>query len=154
MKQHMMTHKLRDMPQHMFGNAVPNAGVVSHPSMSPQEPTNLSSTTSLEPRESHQIRIKSESELSPRSTADGNSKSSPHSTDRHQDRRERSQPATLPFQMQPENTYQLMLERQQIKNESRNKRSPTEIDQPSPKRPLGKFPFLSGSSILSIIKSA
>lgn len=140
----MMTHKLRDMPQHMFGNAVPNAGVVSHPSMSPQEPTNLSSTTSVESRESHQIRIKSESELSPRPTADGNnSKPSPQSNDRHPDRRERSQPATLPFQMQPENTYQLMLERQHIKNESRNKRSPTEIDQPSPKRPLGKFRNLS-----------
>lgn len=140
MKQHMMTHKLRDMPQHMFGNAAPNAGVVSHPSMSPQEPTNLSSNTPVESRESHQIRIKSESELSPRPTADGNIKPSPQSADRHQDRRERSQPATLPFQMQPENSYQLMLERQQIKNESRNKRSPTEIDQPSPKRPLGKFP--------------
>lgn len=85
MKQHMMTHKLRDMPPHMFGaGGQPLSGLSPHNHQS--DATNLSSSSSslndtkdgvqtqqqqqqqpIPPPHHHSsIRVKSESELSPR----------------------------------------------------------------------------------------
>lgn len=93
MKQHMMTHKLRDMPQHMFGN-------------SPLDPARSISPDHT--KESPSLRVKTEAELSPRSTE--NSRSSLSSQERF-DRRERSLPPQ--FQSQVDSNYHMMLERQQ-----------------------------------------
>lgn len=95
MKQHMMTHKLRDMPQHMFNS---NPMDSSNSAASPDHPKESQPTS---------IRVKSEAELSPRSTE--NSRSSMSSQDRSM--RERSIPPQFPT---PGDTnYQLILERQQ-----------------------------------------
>lgn len=118
----MMTHKLRDMPPHMFG---------STPQPIPQSDSPIRSP---EQKESPQIRIKSEAELSPRSS-DNNSRGTTTSSnnEKSSSKRERS----LPPQFQPENNYQMMMDRQQIKPDARLKRSQTENEQPIAKRPLG-----------------
>lgn len=91
----MMTHKLRDMPQHMFNS---NTMESSSNAASPDHPKESAPTS---------IRVKSEAELSPRSTE--NSRSSMSSQDRSI--RERSIPPQFPT---PGDTnYQLILERQQ-----------------------------------------
>lgn len=164
MKQHMMTHKLRDMPQHMFAsNAMDHTK-----NRSPDRP-----------KESASLRVKSEAELSPRSTENNR-----HST-RDRDARDQSLPPQ--FQSQLDNGYQLMYERHQqmqlqqqqqqqssrrsplhlshfhrqqsismsppprstsqtspqhIKSEHvRQKPSSLDIDQPNAKRPMCKFQF-------------
>lgn len=143
MKQHMMTHKLRDVPQHMFSNSKmeqsrnhsPDSGKDSTPS----------------------LRVRSESELNPRSAT----------TPDHRERSLSSQ-----FQSQVDSNYQLMLERQHhleqiqrqhqmqsrhsplhlprqslsamsppqhIKNELTSRQKPsTDADQPAAKRQLCK----------------
>lgn len=123
MKQHMMTHKLRDMPPHMFG---------STPQPIPQSDSPIRSP---DPKDAPQIRIKSEAELSPRSSDNSRGTTTSLNNDRSSSKRERSLPPQ--FQIQPDNNYQIMLDRQQSKTDSRLKRSPTENDQPIAKRPLG-----------------
>lgn len=85
MKQHMMTHKLRDVPQHMFSNNKLDQSRNHSPDNSKD------STPSL--------RVRSEAELNPRAAAT--------TPDHH---RERSLSAQ--FQSQVDSNYQLMLERQ------------------------------------------
>lgn len=85
MKQHMMTHKLRDVPQHMFSN------------------NKLDQSRNISPdsiKDAPSLRVKSESELNPRATT---------SPDRFEprDRTLQSQ-----FQSQVDSNYHMMLERQ------------------------------------------
>lgn len=172
MKQHMMTHKLRDMPQHMFGT-----NTMDQNSRSPDHP-----------KESASLRVKSESELSPRSTENNRNSSRDRERERERERErfDRREPLlSSQFQSQIDNSYQMMLERHQqlqiqqqssrqsplhlshfqrqqsmamsppqstahaqpspqhIKSdETRQKPSSLDIDQPSAKRQLCKF-FLS-----------
>ena len=143
MKQHMMTHKLRDMPQHMFGGSNSIDSVSQTRSPEPQKETHSS------------LRVKSEAELSPSSTENS----------RGSDRRERSLPP--PFHSPTaENNYHLMFERQLQQqqmhhnmqqplalSQSRRSQSPStphikperrqkpDIDEPNPKRQLCKSHF-------------
>ena len=186
----MMTHKLRDMPQHMFGSGG-SSNHSMHQDTSNLSPASSSTSTSEHIKESqrppsvpqqqqpppppisqhessprhqshpqsHSIRIKSESELSPsRPSSDCHSSRinsnnnnlpimnhTPERTPPPPPPQQRLDPRDLPilpqFQMQStenSSSYQMMLDRQQIKSESRLKRSPSEIEQPNPKRPLGK----------------
>lgn len=121
MKQHMMTHKLRDMPPHMFGSTpIPQS---DSPIRSPEQ------------KDAPQIRIKSEAELSPRSSDNSRGTTTSSNNDRSSSKRERSLPPQ--FQIQPENNYQIMMDRQQVKSDSRLKRPQIESEQPIAKRPLG-----------------
>lgn len=120
MKQHMMTHKLRDMPPHMFG---------STPQPIPQSDSPIRSP---EQKDTPQIRIKSEAELSPRSADNSRGTTASSNNDRSSSKRERS----LPPQFHPENNYQMMMDRQ-IKSDSRLKRPQIESEQPIPKKTLG-----------------
>lgn len=96
MKQHMMTHKLRDMPQHMFsGSSLENS---RNSNVSPERE---------HAKESSSLRVKSEAELSPRAIE--NSRSSLSAQERFE-RRERSLPPQ--FQSQLDSNYHMMLERQ------------------------------------------
>lgn len=72
MKQHMMTHKLRDVPQHMFSNKM-----------------DQSRNNSPDIKDTPSLRVKSEVELNPRST----------STPDRYDQRERSLPSHLQSQV-------------------------------------------------------
>lgn len=83
MKQHMMTHKLRDVPQHMFSNN------------KLEQSRNLSPDSGKDSTPS--LRVRSEAELNPRGATTP-------------DHRERSLSAQ--FQSQVDSNYQLMLERQ------------------------------------------
>lgn len=83
MKQHMMTHKLRDVPQHMFSNSK----LEQSRNVSPDSAKNTPS-----------LRVRTESELNPRSSAAAAAAVA--------EQRERS------FQSQVDSNYQLMLERQ------------------------------------------
>ncbi|KAJ6647433.1 Homeotic protein spalt-major [Pseudolycoriella hygida] len=121
MKQHMMTHKLRDMPPHMFGST-------PQPIPQPDSPVR-----SPEQKEAPQIRIKSETELSPRSSDNSRGTTSSSNNDRSNSKRERSLPPQ--FQIQSENNYQIMMDRQH-KSDSRLKRSQVENEQPIAKRTL------------------
>lgn len=123
MKQHMMTHKLRDMPPHMFG---------STPQPIPQSDSPIRSP---EQKDTPQIRIKSEAELSPRSSDNSRGTTTSSNNDRSSSKRERSLPPQ--FQIQQDNNYQIMMDRQQIKSDTRLKRPPTENEPPIAKRPLG-----------------
>lgn len=145
MKQHMMTHKLRDVPQHMFSNSKMDQSRNHSPDNSKD------STPSL--------RVRSEAELNPRSSA---------TTPDHRERSLSSQ-----FQSQVDSNYQLMLERQHhleqiqrqhqmqsrhsplhlqrqslsamsppqhIKNELTSRQKPSaDADQPAAKRQLCKY---------------
>lgn len=122
MKQHMMTHKLRDMPPHMFGSTPQPIPQSDSPIRSPDQ------------KDAPQIRIKSEAELSPRSSDNSRGTTTSSNNDRSSSKRERSLPPQ--FQIQPENNYQIMLDRQN-KSDSRLKRPPTENEQPLAKRSLG-----------------
>lgn len=119
----MMTHKLRDMPPHMFG---------STPQPIPQSDSPIRSP---EQKDTPQIRIKSEAELSPRSSDNSRGTTTSSNNDRTSSKRERSLPPQ--FQIQPDNNYQIMMDRQQIKSDSRLKRPPTENEPLIAKRPLG-----------------
>lgn len=99
----MMTHKLRDMPQHMF-NTNPMEPANNLSSDHSKESGQTSSSSSSSPS----IRVKTEAELSPRSTE--NSRGSISNQERS-DRRERSLPSQ--FTSPSDANYQLMLERQQ-----------------------------------------
>lgn len=156
----MMTHKLRDVPQHMFGNSKMDQSRNHSPDSGKETSTSL--------------RVKTESELSPRSTATDASRTSLSNSDRF-DHRERSLPSQ--FQSQVDSSYHLMLERQHhlqqqmqhqhqlaqqqsrhsplqlprqslrsispsqhLKNElARQKPSSLDIDQPAAKRQLCKY---------------
>lgn len=109
MKQHMMTHKLRDMPQHMFNSNSMQDGAGNN--VSPdhaKDAAHTLSTTSSSSSSSSSIRVKTEAELSPRSA--DNSRSSLSNVDHHRaaERRERRE-----FPSPADANYQLMLERQQ-----------------------------------------
>lgn len=122
----MMTHKLRDMPQHMFGaNAMDQSN-----SRSPDHP-----------KESASLRVKSEAELSPRSVESTRSKrrasrererERDRDRDRDRDRFDRREPSLpslpSPFQSQIDNSYQLMLERhQQLQMQQSSRQSPLHL---------------------------
>lgn len=143
MKQHMMTHKLQNMPQHMFGGTSPHSSIVppspldnqSHSPEQPLQQPQQQQPPPLPPKELLSVRIKSETELNSPSTDSSSRGSNVPNIDRI-DRRERSLPPP-PFQTEPTG-FPMMIDRQAIKNEVRLKRSPTEIEQPSPKRSLGE----------------
>lgn len=147
MKQHMMTHKLRDVPQHMFSNSK----MEQSRNISPDSAKNTPS-----------LRIRTESELNPRSSASAAAAAAAAVAEH----RERS------FQSQVDSNYHLMLERQHhleqmqrqhqlqsrhsplhlprqslsalsppqhIKSELTSRQKPTDdADQPAAKRPLRK----------------
>lgn len=147
MKQHMMTHKLRDVPQHIFSNN------------KMEQSRNLSPDSAKDSAPS--LRVRSEAELNPRTTTTP-------------DHRERSLSSHL--QSQVDNNYQLMLERQHhleqiqrqhqmqsrhsplhlsrqsmtamsppqhIKNELSTRQKPTsDADQPAAKRQLCKCQYV------------
>lgn len=113
MKQHMMTHKLRDMPPHMFGS-------------NSADQSNSSSRSPDHPKESASLRVKTEAELSPRSTTENSRSHSTRERERERDRereRERDHESrydrrerSLPPQFQSHvdsASYHMMLERQQ-----------------------------------------
>lgn len=85
MKQHMMTHKLRDVPQHMFSNNKMDQSRNHSPDSNKDTPS---------------LRVKSESELNPRAAT---------SPDRFQSRDRALQSQ---FQSQVDSNYHMMLERQ------------------------------------------
>lgn len=126
MKQHMMTHKLRDMPPHMFGSTPQPIPQPDSPIRSPEQ------------KDTPQIRIKSEAELSPRSSDNSRGTTTLSNNERSSSKRERSLPPQ--FQIQPENNYQMMMDRhdrQQIKPDTRLKRTQGENEPQIAKRPLG-----------------
>lgn len=143
MKQHMLTHKIRDMPQHMFGNQS-NSSSDSYPphqrqseSQSRHSPSpilNLKSDSqqdgnriirhSTPEREAPQHLTSPQIQPSPREAAPPPTKSPQQSTG-----------------ISPVPTNVLM-EQHVIKQEPGMKRSPSElIEQPLPKRPLSEFCF-------------
>lgn len=111
MKQHMMTHKLRDVPQHMFSNN------------KLEQSRNLSPDSGKDSTPS--LRVRTEAELNPRASTT--------TPDHH---RERSLSAQ--FQSQVDSNYQLMLERQhhleQMQRQhqlSQSRHSPLHLQRPS-----------------------
>lgn len=158
----MMTHKLRDVPQHMFSNN------------KMEQSRNISPDSGKDSAPS--LRVRSEAELNPRSaTTPDHRDHRDHREHRehrdHRDHRERSLSSHL--QSQVDSNYQLMLERQHhleqiqrqhqmqsrhsplhlsrqsmnamsppqhIKNELNNRQKPpADADQPAAKRQLCKF---------------
>ena len=149
MKQHMMTHKLRDVPTHMFSNSK----VEQSRNISPDSAKNTPA-----------LRVRTESELNPRSTSAAAAAAAAAAV---AEQRERS------FQSQVDSNYQLMIERQHhleqmqrqhqlqsrhsplhlsrqslsalsppqhIKSELTNRQKPTDdADQPAAKRQLCKY---------------
>lgn len=119
MKQHMMTHKLREMQPNLFGS---NQSIGTQPSNLSNDTSNSQSSN----KEQQTIRVKSEAELSPRSI---------ESTDDHMER-QRSLPSqyrTSPdnFSSQHHTNSQLSIKVEQ------SLRRPS-IDEPNAKRPHGK----------------
>lgn len=108
MKQHMMTHKLRDVPQHMFSNS------------KMEQSRNISPDSAKDSAPS--LRVRSEAELNPRSAITP-------------DHRERSLSSQL--QSQVDSNYQLMLERQhhleqiQRQHQLQSRHSPLQLQRQS-----------------------
>lgn len=166
MKQHMMTHKLRDVPQHMFSNNKLDQSRNHSPDSAKDTPS---------------LRVKSESELNPRAaTTPDRFESRERERERERDRdrerdreRERERSLQSQFQSQVDSNYQMMLERQHhleqmqrqhqlqqsrhsplhlqrqslsalsppqhIKNELTSRQKPSSTDEPPSKRQLCKF---------------
>lgn len=142
MKQHMLTHKIRDMPQHMFGNQS-NSSSDSYP------PHQRQSESQSRHSPSPILNLKSDSQQ------DGN-RIIRHSTPEREAPQNLISPQIQPLPREPPPTQSpqqptgispvptnVLMEQHVIKQEPGMKRSPSElIEQPLPKRPLSEFCFL------------
>jgi len=128
MKQHMLTHKIRDMPNHMFGgsNSNSNSSDGTHMSSSSHQQSSQSQSTQQQRQQSPHLRVKSE--ILESSFADRSSSTIfNHEIEKNKD------------QQSHNNGPSVLLEPVHIKQEPGLKRSPSEIEhQPLPKRPSSK----------------
>lgn len=136
MKQHMLTHKIRDMPQHMFGNQS-NSSSDSYP------PHQRQSESQSRHSPSPILNLKSDSQQ------DGN-RIIRHSTPEREAPQHLTSPQIQPSPREPPTQSpqsagispvptNVLMEHPVIKQEPGLKRSPSElIEQPLPKRPLSE----------------
>lgn len=143
MKQHMMTHKLRDVPQHMFTNSKMDQSRNHSPDTAKSTPS---------------LRVRTESELNPRSstTPDQRERSFQSQMDsnyqlmlerqRHLEEMQRQhqlQSRHSPLHLQRQ-SLSAMSPPQHIKNELTNRQKPSvDDDQPAAKRQLRTYSILS-----------
>lgn len=119
MKQHMLTHKIRDMPSHMFENKPPSLSGDDSTPLPPSLPIRETSSVDLE----HQPPLQQPQQ-------------------QPQQQQQQPQPQQLPIappQQIPQPSPQIL--KQEIEPQP-IKREPTETELPLPKRPPSKYLLL------------